>query len=94
MNLGGQYSYNLQGAGEFHPLPIQVEVRYISPHRREGGNLENVARERPNAARTIAPRRIFAQTNPITQPGVYEGGFSFNGGPRGIMQPLVGVNGN
>ena len=52
----------------------------VPPHRIEGGTLENVAVERPNATRTIAPQRIFAQTNPITQPGVYERGFSFNGG--------------
>ena len=64
---------------------MQVKVRYLPSHRREGGTLENVARERPNAARTIAPQRIFAQTNPITQPGVYEEGFSFNGGMGDIM---------
>ena len=73
---------------------MQAKVRYLPPYRREGGNLENVAWERPNAARTIAPQRIFAQTNPITQPEVYEGGFSFNGGSRGIMQPPARVNGN
>ena len=66
---------------------MQVEVKYLPPYRREGGNLENVNGERPNAAKTTAPQRIFAQTNPITQPGVYEGGFSFNGSLRGIIQP-------
>ena len=73
---------------------MQVEVRYLPPHRREGGTLENVAEERPNVAKTITPQSIFAQTNSITQPGVYERGFSFNGGLGGIMQPIVGVNGN
>ena len=92
--LRGQYSDNLRGAGEFHPLLMHAEVRYLSPHRRKGSNMENIAGERPNAARTIATQRIFAQTNPITQPGVYEGGFSFNGGPGGIIQPPAGVNGN
>ena len=92
--LGGQYFDNLQGAGEFHLLPMQVEVRYLPLHRREGGILGNVAGERPNAARTAATQRIFAQTNPITQPGVYEGSFSFNGGSGGIMQPPAEVNGN
>ena len=81
--LEGQYSNNLREAGEFHHLPMQVEVRYLLPHRRDGCTLVNVARERPNAARTIASQRIFAQINPITQPGVYEGDFSFNGGSRG-----------
>ena len=73
---------------------MQVEVRYLPPHRREGGTLENVARERLNVARATTPQRIFAQTNPITQPIAYEGGFSFNGGPGGIMQSHVEVNGN
>ena len=73
---------------------MQADARYLPPHRRDGGNLENVARERPNAARTIAPQRIFAQTNPITQPRVYERGFYFNGGLGGIMQPHAGVNSN
>ena len=68
---------------------MQVEVRYLPPHEREGGTLENVAWERPNATRVTAPQKIFAQTNPITQLGAYEGGFSFSGGPRGIMQPLA-----
>ena len=61
---------------------------------RERGTLDNVVRERPNAAKTITSQRIFAPTNPITQLGVYEGGFSFNGGSRGIIQPPVGFNGN
>ena len=62
---------------------MQAEVRYLPPHRIEGGTLENVAGKRPNATRTTTPQRIFAHTNPITQPRVYEGGFSFNGGPGG-----------
>ena len=64
---------------------MQADVRYFPPHMREGATMENVAGERPNAAKTTAPQRIFTQRNPITQPGVYEGRFSFNGGPRGIM---------
>ena len=56
--------------------------------------LETFLPIRPNAARAIAPQRTFAQTNPITQPRAYEGGFSFNGRPRGIMQPPVELNGN
>ena len=89
--LGGQYSDSLRGAGEFHRLPMQAKVRYLPPHKKEGGTLENVVGERPNATRTTTPQRIFYQTNPITQPRVYEGGFSFNGGPRGIMQPPARV---
>ena len=54
------------GAGEFHRSSMQVEVRYLSPHKREGGTLKNVAGERPNAARTTIRQRIFAQTNLIT----------------------------
>ena len=73
---------------------MQTEVRYLPLHMREGSTLEKVAGERPNAARIIAPQRILAQTNPITQFRLYERGFSFNGDPGGIMQPPVGVNGN
>ena len=73
---------------------MQVEVRYLPPHRREGGTSKNVARERPNAARATTPQRIFSQTNLITQPGVYEGGFFFQWRPGGIMQPPVGINGS
>ena len=42
------------------------------------------------------PLRVFffSQTNPLTQLRAYEGGFSFIGGPRGIMQPPAGVNDN
>ena len=62
---------------------MQAEVRYLPPHRKDGGTLENIEGERPKAVRTTTPQRIFAQTNPITQPGVYEGDFSFNGGLGG-----------
>ena len=27
---------------------MQVEARYLPPHRREGGTLENIAKEKPN----------------------------------------------
>ena len=81
--LEGQYFDNLRRAREFHCSPLQVEVRYLTPHKRDGGTLENVVGEIPNIAKTTATQRIFAQTNPITQPRVYEGGFSFNGGSGG-----------
>ena len=45
---------------------MQADVRYLPPHRRKGGTLENVVEERPNVVRVIAPQRIFAQTNPLT----------------------------
>ena len=64
---------------------MQTDIRYLPSHRRKGGTLENVAREKPNAARATTPHRIFAQTNPLTQLGAYEGDFSFNGGLMGIM---------
>ena len=59
---------------------MQAETRYLLPHKREGDTLENVVGERPNEAKAITPQMIFTQTNPITQPGAYEGGFSFNRG--------------
>ena len=64
--IGGQHSLNLRETSEFHYSPMQVEARYLLSHRREGGILENVAGERPNAARATAPQRSFAQTNPLT----------------------------
>ena len=73
---------------------MQTEIRYLPPHRTEGCILENVAWEKYNAIRAIAPQRIFAQTNPITQSGEYEEFFSFSGVLGSIMQPPVGVNGN
>ena len=81
--LRGWYSDNLRGASEFHRLPMQAEFRYLPPHKRERGTLENITGERLNAARSIAPQRIFVQTNPNTQFGVYKRSFSFNGSPRG-----------
>ena len=44
----------MREAGEFHRSPMQAEVRYLSPHRRETGTLENVAWEITNAAMAIA----------------------------------------
>ena len=43
--LGGQHSLNLREAGEFHHSPMHAEVRYLSPQMREGGTIENIARE-------------------------------------------------
>ena len=57
--LRGQHYENLREAGEFHRSPMQVEARYLPPHRREGGNLENVVGERPNAARATTPSQDF-----------------------------------
>ena len=73
--LGGRHYENLREADEFHHSPMQVEARYLPPRRREDGTLENVAGERPNAARATTSQRIFAQTNPLTQPRAYEGTF-------------------
>ena len=68
---------------------MQAEARNLPPHIREGGTLNNVEGEKPNVVRTTAPQRIFAQTNLVTQLRVYEGGFYFNGGSGGIMQPPI-----
>ena len=50
--LRGQHSKNMQGVGEFHHSPMQVEVRCHSPYRREGGTLKNVAGVITNATIT------------------------------------------
>ena len=52
--LRGQHSKNLGEAGEFHHSSMQAEVKYISPHRRNGSTLENIVKEKLNAARAIA----------------------------------------
>ena len=51
----GQHSESLRDAGEFHCSPMEAEARYLPPHRRDGSTWENVARERPNAARATTP---------------------------------------
>ena len=65
--LGGQHSKNLLEVDEFHCSPMQAEVRYLYPHRRENGALENVAGERLDVTMVTTPHMIFAQTNPLTQ---------------------------
>ena len=87
-NSGRHHSENPKEVGEFHRSPMLAEVRYIFPQRREGGTLEKVSEEIPNAAKAPTPQRIFTQTNPLTQTRAYEGDISFNGGSRGIMQPI------
>ena len=67
-----QHYENLREAGEFHRSPMKTKARYLPSHKREGGTLENVGGERLNATKATAPQRIFAQTNPLTQPGAYE----------------------
>ena len=59
---------NFQEAGESHRSLIQVENRYLPPHRREDGTTTNVNGECSNLVRTMAPQRLFANTNPVTQP--------------------------
>ena len=62
---------------------MHAEVRYLSPHRRKGGTLENVAREITNAAMAIVPQRIFPQTNLLAHRGAYKGGLFFQWRPGG-----------
>ena len=45
--LEEQHSENLRKAGEFHCSPMHAKVRYLPPHIRDGGTLENVVGERP-----------------------------------------------
>ena len=53
--LDVQHFENLCEADEFHRSPMQVEVRYLPPHRREGCILKSIAWEKPNAIRAKAP---------------------------------------
>ena len=71
IELGEQLRRNLQEVGGPHRSPKQVENRLLPPHRREEVSLKKSNGERPNLVRTTALQRVYAKTNPITQPGVY-----------------------
>ena len=61
---------------------MQAGPRYLPSHRRECSTLDNVVGEIPTTARATTPQMIFAQTNPPTQPGAYEGGIFFQWRPE------------
>ena len=39
----------------------------------------------------MTPQRLFAKTNPVTQPGAYNEPLPLAGGTRGTIQPSSGV---
>ena len=59
---------------------MQVDNRYLPPHRRKDVTLVSSTGGRLNVARTIALQRFFAHTNLATQLGVYNEPLPFVGG--------------
>ena len=82
---------NFQEAGGPHRFPKQVENRYLSPHMREEGSSKNSNGECPNPVRTMAPQRVYTNTNTITQPRVYNELLPLVGGTRGTISPPLGI---
>ena len=82
---------NFQEAGGPHRSPKQIENRYLPPHRREKGSSKNSIGERSNPIRTTTPQRVYANTNSITQPGVYNEPLPLARGTGGTISPLLGV---
>ena len=89
-----QHPRNFQEASGSHRLPIQVENCYLPPHRREDGTSTNVNGESFNLVIIMAPQRLFANTNSITQPGAYNEPLPFVGGTGDTIQPPLGVGTN
>ena len=83
---------NFQEEGKSHYSPIRVENCYLCPHKRKYGTSKNVNGEHSNLVRTVAPQRLFANSNPVTKLGAYNEPLPFAGGIRGTIQPPLGVN--
>ena len=92
--LRGQHPRNFHEVGESHCSPKQGENHDFPPHRRYDGTSTNVNGECSNLVRTMAPQRLFSNTNPITQPRAYNEPLSFAGGTRGTIQPPLRVGTN
>ena len=69
----------------------RMKNRYLPPHRREEGSLKNYNGERPNLIKTTTPQRVYANNNPITQPGVYNEPLPLAGGTTSTISPPLGV---
>ena len=78
--LGGQHPRNFHETCESHRLPIHGENRYLPSHRRDERTLTNVNGERSNLVRIMAPQRLFANANPVMQPGAYNEPLPFSRG--------------
>ena len=63
-----------------HRSPKQVENIHLPPHRREERSLKISNGEHSNPIRTTAPQRVYANTNSVTQPKVYNEPLPFAGG--------------
>ena len=58
---------------------------------REEGSLKNSNGECPNLVRTTTPQRVYANTNLVTQPGVYNEPLPLVGGMRDTISPPLGI---
>ena len=85
---------NFQEADGSHLSLRQVESWYLPPYRREDGTSTNVNGERSNYVRTMAPQRVFVNTNPVTQPEAFNEPLPLAGGMWSTIQPPleVGIN--
>ena len=58
----------------------RLKIEYLPPHRREEGSSKNFNGERSNPVRTMTTQRVYANTNPVTQPEVYNEALPLAGG--------------
>ena len=91
IKLGGQLPRNFQEVSGPHSSPKQVENRYLPPHRREEESSKNSNGKCSNPVKTMAPQRVYANTNLVTQPGVYNEPLPLVGDTGGIISPPLGV---
>ena len=92
--LGGQHPRNFYEACESHRSPKPIENRYLPLHRRNEGTSVNVNGERNTFVRTMVAQRLFANTNPVTQPKTYNEPLPFARGTGGTIQPPLRVGTN
>ena len=88
-----QHLRNFQEASGSHRSPIYVGNHYLPPHRREDGTSMNV-NESSNLVIIMAPQRLFANTNSVTQLGAYNEPLPFTGGTKDTIQPPLGIGTN
>ena len=69
----------------------RLKIEYLPPHRREEGSSKNFNGERSNPVRTMTTQWVYANTNPVTQPGVYNEALPLAGGMGGTISPPLGV---
>ena len=79
-------------ASRSHRFSRQVESRYLPPNRREDGTLTNFNGERTNPVITMAPQRVFVNTNLVTHPQAFNEPLPLARSMGGTIQPPLGVD--